>query len=109
VPLKGRGWCKSRNKLLVADKGYDSGPLRVRLKSRDIDLICAHRKNRVKAKLQDGRKLRLFRRRRKIERTFAWIGNFCRLVIRYDRLISVYRGFFHLASIIMLRQLLNHF
>ena len=106
VPRKGRGRCKNGIKRLIADKGYDSGPLRERLKSRNIDLICPHRKNRVKANLQDGRKLRRYRRRWKIERTFAWLGNFRRLVVRYDRLISIYRGFFHLACIIItLRQL----
>jgi len=106
VPRKGRGRRKNRIKRLIADKGYDSIPLRKRLKSQNIDLICPHRKNRVKVKLQDGRKLRRYRRRWKIERTFTWLGNFRRLMVRYDRLISIYQGFFHLACIIItLRQL----
>ena len=59
----------------------------------------------LKAKLQDGRKLRRYRRRWKIERTFSWLGNFRRLVVRWDRLITVYRAFFHLACLIItLRQ-----
>jgi hypothetical protein len=39
-------------------------------------------------------------------RTFAWQSNFRRLVVVcYDRLITVYSGFFHLACIIIaLRQ-----
>ncbi len=42
----------------------------------------------------------------KIERTFAWLGNFRRLVVRWDRLITVYRAFFHLACLVItLRQL----
>ena len=46
------------------------------------------------------------RRRWKVERTFAWLGNFRRLVVRWDRLITVYRAFFHLACLIItLRQL----
>ena len=66
---------------LIADKSYDSDPLRKRLKKqRGIDLICPHRRNRTKPKLQDGRKLRRYRRRYKIERTFAWLGSFRRLV-----------------------------
>jgi len=106
VPRKNRGRSKNRIKRLIADKGYDSDPLRKRLKERDIDLICPHRRGRVKPKLQDGRKLRRYRRRWKIERTFAWLGNFRRLVVRYDRLISIYQGFFHLACIVItLRQL----
>jgi len=92
---------------LIADKSYDSDPLRRRLKKqRGIDLICPHRRNRTKPKLQDGRKLRRYRRRYKIERTFAWFGSFRRLVVRYDRLITLYSGFFHLACLmITLRQL----
>jgi transposase len=93
-------------KRLIADKAYDSDPLRKRLKALNIDLICPHRRNRTKAKLQDGRKLRRYRRRWKIERTFSWLGNFRRLVVRWDRLITVYRAFFHLACLIItLRQL----
>jgi transposase len=106
VPRKGRGRPKKRMKRLIADKAYDSDPLRKRLKAKKIDLICPHRKNRKRKKLQDGRKLRRYRKRWKVERTFAWLGNFRRLVVRYDRLIDVYRGFFHLACIIItLRQL----
>jgi transposase len=106
VPRPGRGRPRQRMKRLIADKGYDSDPLRKRLKAKKIDLICPHRRNRKKARLQDGRKLRRYRRRWKIERTFAWLGNFRRLVVRWDRLITVYRAFFHLACLIItLRQL----
>jgi transposase len=88
VPRRGRGRPRKRMKRLIADKAYDSDPLRKRLKALKIDLICPHRRNRTKAKLQDGRKLRRYRRRWKIERTFSWLGNFRRLVVRWDRLIS---------------------
>jgi transposase len=37
-----------------------------------------------------------------IERTLAWLGNFRRLVVRYDRHLSVYQGFFNLAYILIL-------
>jgi hypothetical protein len=37
-----------------------------------------------------------------IERTLAWLGNFRRLVVRYDRHLSVYQGFFNLACILIL-------
>ena len=56
--------------------------------------------------MQDGRKLRRYRKRWKIERTFAWLGNYRRLVVRYERLIDMYRGFFHLACIMIV---LNRF
>jgi hypothetical protein len=57
VPRKGRGRPKKRPLRLIGDKGYDSDPLRKRLKVFKIDLIVPHRKTRKKRKLQDGRKL----------------------------------------------------
>ena len=39
-------------------------------------MIAPHRKNRKKGKTQDGRKLRRYKRRWKIERLFAWLQNF---------------------------------
>jgi len=105
VPRNGRGRPKKRPLRLIADKGYDSDPLRNRLKAVKIDLIVPHRKNRTKPKKQDGRKLRRYRKRWKVERTFAWLGNFRRLLVRHERLIVMYEAFFHLACImIVLRQ-----
>jgi len=106
VPRSGRGRPRKRPIRLIADKGYDSDPLRKRLKELKIDLIVPHRKNRKHSKKQDGRKLRRYRKRWKIERTFSWLSNFRRLVVRYERLITVYRGFFHLACLMIV---LNRF
>jgi len=87
---------------LIADKAYDSDPFRQALADRGIELICPHRSNRRRAKTQDGRKLRRYRRRWKIERTFAWLGNCRRLVVRYERHILMYAAFFHLACCLIL-------
>jgi transposase len=106
VPRKGRGRPKKRPVRLIGDKAYDSDPLRKRCKELKIDLIVPHRKNRKKSKKQDGRKLRRYRKRWKVERTFSWISNFRRLVVRYERLVAVYQGFFHLAIIMIV---LNRF
>ena len=76
VPRKGRGRPKQRPQRLIADCAYDSEPLRKRLKTIKIDLIVPHRKNRKMPKTQDGRKLRRYRKRWKVERTIAWLGNF---------------------------------
>jgi len=43
---------------VVADRGYDSDPLRERLAARGIELICPYRRNNRKRKYEDGRKLR---------------------------------------------------
>ena len=101
VPRNGRGRPKKRPLRLIADKAYDSDPLRKRLKKLKIDLIVPHRSNRKKPKTQDGRKLKRYRKRWKIERTFSWLSNFRRLVVRYERLITVYSGFFHLACLMI--------
>jgi len=93
---------------VIADRAYDSDPLRERLAARGIELVAPHRWNRSKPRTQDGRALRRYRRRWKVERTFAWLGNFRRLVVRYDRSITIYEAFFHIACfMIALRTVLK--
>ena len=82
---------------LVADRGYDSNKLRAALVRRGIEPIIPARRNNHQATHQDGRKLRRYRHRWIVERTFAWLGHFRRLVVRYERLVTTYSGFFHLA------------
>jgi transposase len=64
---------------LIADRAYDSDQFRTNLQAKGWDLVCPHRRGRVRPATQDGRKLRRYRRRWKIERTIAWIGSFRRL------------------------------
>ena len=93
---------------VIADKAYDSDPLRARLQRRGIELICPHKRNRVRPATQDGRALRRYRHRWIIERTIAWLGNFRRLVVRYDRSLKMYQAFFHMACfMIVLRRVLK--
>ena len=93
---------------VIADKAYDSDPLRNRLQRRGIELICPHKKNRVRAATQDGRALRRYQRRWIVERTNAWLGNFRRLVVRYDRSLKIYGAFFHIACfMIVLRRVVQ--
>jgi transposase len=101
VPRRGRGRPRSKPRRLIYDRAADSDPLRKRLKKRGIDLICPHRSNRTKPPLQDGRKLRRYRRRWKIERTISWLGNFRRLLVRHDRDVKMYNAFFHVACLII--------
>ncbi len=90
---------------LIGDRAYDADPLDVALAELGVELIAPHRRNRVKPKTQDGRPLRRYRRRWKVERLFAWLGNFRRLVVRYERYALNYLGFVHLGCIlILLRQ-----
>lgn len=90
---------------LVGDKAYDSDKLDLELSKYGIELISPHRGNRVN-KTQDGRRLRRYRRRWKIERLFAWLQNFRRLVVRYERYAENFLGMLHLGCcIILLRHL----
>ncbi len=86
---------------LIGDKAYDSDPLAAELAEGDIELIAPHRSNR-KVKTQDGRPLRRYRRRWKIERLFAWLYNFRRLVTRWEYDVVNFLGFVQLGCIVIL-------
>lgn len=75
---------------LIADLAYDSDKLRQSLLAMGWELVCPHRRGRVRLKTQDGRKLRRYRRRWKIERTISWIGSFRRLIVRHEQYGSIY-------------------
>jgi len=92
--------------LLIGDKAYDSDPLDERLRAeRGVELIAPHKANRKKETTQDGRVLRRYKRRWKVERLFAWLHNFRRLVVRYERHAMNFLGFIHLGCLmILLRQ-----
>ncbi len=85
----------------VYDKAGDSDKWRERMEARGVEFICPHRSNRKKPKRQDGRKLRRYGRRGKIERTISWFGDFRRLVLRYEHEIAMYRAFIHVACLII--------
>lgn len=86
---------------LIGDKAYDSDPLAAQLAEGDIELIAPNRRNR-KVKTQDGRSLRRYRRRWKVERLFAWLHNFRRLVNRWEYDVVNFLGFVQLGCIVIL-------
>jgi transposase len=87
---------------LIGDRAYDSDPLDEELRQQGIEMIAPHKPNRVKAPAQDGRRLRRYKRRWKVERLFAWLQNFRRIVMRFDYLDENYLGFVHLGCILIL-------
>lgn len=87
---------------LIGDKAYDSDPLDETLAQDQIEMIAPHRANRKKTATQDGRRLRRYRRRWKVERLFAWVQNFRRLVVRYEYHVENFLGFVHLGCILIL-------
>jgi transposase len=65
-------------------------------------MIAPHRGNRKKPATQDGRPLRQYRRRYKVERLFAWLQNFRRLAVRYEYHQENFLGFVPLGRILIL-------
>lgn len=86
---------------LIYDAAADSDPLRQRLAERGIELVCPHRRNRVRPPTQDGRKLRRHRRRWRIERSVSWLQSFRRLVTRYEHYPLLFYGFAQLACLMI--------
>jgi transposase len=93
---------------LIGDRGYDSNALRECLVARGIDPIIPARSLSRRATHQDGRKLRRYRRRWTIERTNAWLQNFRRLVVRYERKVLLFLALVHMAcALIVLKRILG--
>ncbi len=90
---------------MIGDKAYDSDKLDAQLAQKNVEMIAPHKKNRkLENKTQDGRPLRRYKRRWKVERLFAWLHNFRRVATRFDFHPENYLGFVQLACIkILLR------
>jgi transposase len=87
---------------LIGDKAYDSDRLDERLMNHfGAEMIAPNKQNR-RVPTQDGRSLRRYVRRWKIERLFAWLFNFRRLVVRYEYHAENFQGFLNLAAVIIL-------
>jgi transposase len=93
---------KARIGKLVGDRAYDSDGLDKELKRKGIELIAPHKRNRKRKKTQDGRKLRPYKKRWTVERFFAWLQNFRRCLVRWERKQENFQAFIYLAAVIML-------
>mgnify|MGYP006276918967 FL=1 len=93
---------KAKITRLIADRAYDSDKLRDALAERGIELICPHRANRSKPARQDGRPLRRYRKRWKIERVFSWLQEWRRALVRWEWYSHMYRAFVCVAFIMIL-------
>jgi len=92
---------------LIGDRAYDSDPLDQRLAAQGIEMIAPHRSNRSKPPTQDARVLRRYSRRWKIERLFAWLNKYKRVLVRWDRMAEHFLAFVHLAcAMILMRRYL---
>jgi transposase len=86
---------------LIGDKAYDSDGLDADLAKLGVEKIAPHRENRKKAKTQDGRS----KRRWKVERLFAHLQNFRRLVVRYEYYAQNFLALVQLGCIKLLLRL----
>ena len=88
---------------LIGDKAYDSDGLDRRLMEHyGTEMIAPHRQGRrPENQTQDGRPLRRFGRRWKVERLFAWLSNFRRLVVRWEYHAQNFQGFVHLGCLLI--------
>lgn len=85
---------------LIGDRAYDSDRLDEMLRDGGVEMIAPHRRGRRKT--QDGRKLRRYRRRWKVERLFAWLFCWRRLVVRYEVHPENFLGLVQLACVLIL-------
>jgi transposase len=97
--VKRRQLCYQTPRRLLYDKAADADWLRERLAGRGIELICPHRANRRKPSRQDGRALRRYIRRYRVERSISWLHRFRRLITRWEYYSDLFQGFVHLACL----------
>ena len=92
---------KTKPKRLIGDRAYDSAKLEGELAAQGIELIAPQRVNHHRRR-QDGRALRRYKRRWKVERLYAWLLRFRRLTTRYEVNPNNFQGFLHLACLVIL-------
>lgn len=85
---------------MIGDRAYDSDALDERLRERGVELIAPNRRKRRRT--QDGRPLRRYLRRWKVERLFAWLKNFRRLSGRWERHAVNFLGMVQLGCVLIL-------
>ncbi|MCS6848451.1 MAG: transposase [Anaerolineae bacterium] len=88
---------------MIADKSYDSKDLRARLRKRGIRPNIPTDERRKRQTPKRGRPIKTrpsYRQRYKVERCFGWMDNCRRLVVRYERLVHLYKAFCVVAIIL---------
>jgi hypothetical protein len=100
---------KQRHEKLVADRGYDSSAFRRPLRGRGIRRCIPPKRRPAKWKARRGRPVVArqedYRQRYTVARSFAWLGNYRRRLIRWGHLFGVYRSFFAVAvALVCLRR-----
>jgi transposase len=101
-------FCSELPKRLIGDKAYDSTPLDHALRKQNVELISPQIRPRPNTRTsptrrrQDGRALRRYRRRWKVERLWAWLLRFRRITTRYEVKATNFLAFIHIACVVIL-------
>ncbi|MDI6903108.1 MAG: transposase [Methanocellales archaeon] len=105
-----KGRPRTRPGELLADPAYDTTEIRKYLRNRGIqsNIPCNRRNSKTS---RSGRPVRLddksYKHRGAVERFFAWLLSFKRIIIRHERLVRIYQAFINLASILILWRVLK--
>ena len=91
---------RRRPRQLVGDRGYDYDSYRLALRERGITPVIARKKTAHGSGLG--------RVRWVVERTFAWLHQFRRLLVRYERRADLHEAFLALGCCLICFRRLNH-
>lgn len=96
---------KCRPDTLMADRGYTGSAFRHALRRRGVGMCIPAKRRPAKWRAKRGWPIvahkEEYRLRYKVERSFAWLGNYQRLLIRWEHLFAVYRIYFTFAAIVL--------
>ena len=95
----GQGRPRHRPDCMIGDRGYDAQAIRVGLRQRGIRPLLARRNTKHGSGLG--------RYRWVIERTFAWLNQFRRFRVRYEKRADLHEALLSLACVLICRQFLK--
>jgi hypothetical protein len=87
---------------LIGDKADESDPRDGAFTAQGSAMMAPHRAKRQTPNTQDGRPRRRDHRRGKVERLFAWLQNFRRVLVGHDYYAEHDLGGVHLGCMVML-------
>lgn len=93
----------TKTEKLIADRGYDAKWVRDELRRRGTTPYIPKRRKQGEQEepAYNNRIRKWYSIRWIIERTFSWLGNYRRILIRWERILETYAGFFHLSCIML--------
>jgi transposase len=99
-PTLARRHTAALSQRLIGHKAHDSDQMDQQFRQHGVEMSAPNRRNRKPT--QDGRPLRRYVRRWKVERLFAWLKNFRRLTSRRESNSANFLGMDQLACVLIL-------